>query len=108
MSASTMGLGFDLFTVVSVLAIFIMFIALWNAIDFRSSVPTGVVGKTWNIITALVAFFFIGYLTTPFFVLLTQEQKDLIVAFIFFFGAVYVLITLRLMYKIIMIMKGDS
>ncbi len=108
MSASTMGLGFDLFTVVSVLAIFIMFIALWNAIDFKSSIPAGSVGKTWNIITALVAFFFVGFLTTPFFVLLTQEQKDLIVAFIFFFGAVYVLITLRLMYKIIMIMKGDS
>ena len=107
MIAPRYELGFDLFTVISVLAIFTMFIALWNAIDFKGSVPGGVVGRTWNVITALVAFFFVGYLTTPFFVLLTQEQKDLIVAFIFLLGAVYVLISLRLMYKIIITMKGE-
>ena len=56
---------------------------------------------------AIVAFFFIGYLTTPFFVLLTQEFKDLIVAFIFFFGAIYVLITIGLVHKIIIVMKGE-
>jgi hypothetical protein len=92
---------------ISGLAIVTMFIALWQAIDYKSSVPGGVVGKTWNLITTLVAFFFIGYLTTPFFVLLTQEFKDLIVAFIFFFGAIYVLITIRLVHKIIMVMKGE-
>ncbi len=97
----------DLFTMISGLAIVTMFIALWQAIDYKSSVPGGVVGKTWNLITTLVAFFFIGYLTTPFFVLLTQEFKDLIVAFIFFFGAIYVLITIRLVHKIIMVMKGE-
>lgn len=97
----------DLFTMISGLAIVTMFVALWQAIDYKSSVPGGVVGKTWNLITTLVAFFFIGYLTTPFFVLLTQEFKDLIVAFIFFFGAIYVLITIRLVHKIIMVMKGE-
>lgn len=98
---------FDLFTMISALAIVTMFVALWKAIDYKSSVPGGVVGKTWNLITTLVAFFFIGYLTTPFFVLLTQEFKDLIVAFIFFFGAIYVLITIGLVHKIIMVMKGE-
>ncbi len=98
---------FDLFTMISGLAIVTMFIALWKAIDYKSSVPGGVVGRTWNLITTLVAFFFIGYLTTPFFVLLTQEFKDLIVAFIFFFGAIYVLITIRLVHKIIVVMKGE-
>lgn len=98
---------FDLFTIISGLAIVTMFIALWKAIDYKSSVPGGVVGKTWNLITTLVAFFFLGYLTTPFFVLLNTELKDLIVAFIFFFGAIYVLITLRLVHRIIMVMKGE-
>lgn len=97
----------DIFTIISGIAIVIMFIALWKAIDYKSSVPGGVVGKTWNLITTLVAFFFIGYLTTPFFVMLTQEQKDLIVAFIFFFGAIYVLLTIRLVHRIIMVMKGE-
>jgi hypothetical protein len=97
----------DLFTMISGLAIVTMFIALWQAIDYKSSVPGGVVGKTWNLITTLVAFLFIGYINTPFFVLLTQEFKDLIVAFIFFFGAIYVLITIRLVHKIIMVMKGE-
>lgn len=100
-------LKFDVFTMISGLAIVTMFVALWKAIDYKSSVPGGVVGKTWNFITMLVAFFFIGYLTTPFFVMLTQEQKDLIVAFIFFFGAIYVLLTIRLVHKIIMVMKGE-
>ena len=100
-------LRFDVFTMISGLAIVTMFVALWKAIDYKSSVPGGVVGKTWNFITMLVALFFIGYLTTPFFVMLTQDQKDLIVAFIFFFGAIYVLLTIRLVQKIIMVMKGE-
>lgn len=97
----------NLFTVISILSIITMFIAMWKAIDYKSSVPGGIVGKTWNLITALVIFFFIGYLTTPFFVTLSQQQKDLIVSLIFFFGAIYVLITLRLVHKIIMVMKGE-
>lgn len=100
-------LRFDVFTMISGLAIVTMFVALWKAIDYKSSVPGGVVGKTWNFITMLVALFFIGYLTTPFFVMLTQDQKDLIVAFIFFLGAIYVLLTIRLVHKIIMVMKGE-
>ncbi|HAK58996.1 MAG TPA: hypothetical protein DCO77_01265 [Nitrospiraceae bacterium] len=98
---------FDLFTVISGFAIVIMFIALWQAIDYRSSVPGGVVGKTWKLITRLIGLFFFGYLATPFYALLTQEVKDLIVACIFFFGAIYVLLTVRLVHKIITVMKGE-
>jgi len=104
---TTFALGLDLFTIISGLAIITMFVALWKAIDYRRSVPAGAVSRTWNVITGLVVFFFLGYLTTPFFVLLTEEVKDLIVAFIFFFGAVYVLISLRLVHRIIQAMKGE-
>jgi hypothetical protein len=97
--------GFDLFIVISGLAIITMLAALSRAIDYKKTVPGGEVGKIWNIITSLAAFFFIAYLTTPFFVLLSQTAKDLIVASIFFLGAVYVYITIILVHRIIMVMN---
>ncbi len=102
-----LGIELDMFTLISSLSIVVMFIAFWKAWDYKSSVPGGVVGKTWNLIITLVTFFFFGYLSTPFFVMLPQAWKDYIVAMIFFFGAVYVLVTIRLVYKIIMVMKGE-
>jgi hypothetical protein len=40
-------------------------------------------------------------------VLLPQDIKDLIVAFIFLFGAIYVLVSINLVHKIITVMKGE-
>ena len=70
-------------------------------------IPGGMVSKVWNNIVALVSFFFLLYLTFPFFILLSQQTKDIIVAFVFLFGAMYVLINIRLVYRIIMVMKGE-
>jgi hypothetical protein len=100
-------LGFDLFTVISGFSIITMLIALLRAVDLKKSVPAGGVGKTWNVIAALVTFLFMVYLTVPFFVLLSQETKDLIVSFIFFFGAMYVLINVELVHRIIQVMKSE-
>jgi hypothetical protein len=100
-------LGFDLFTVISGLGIITMLFALLNVIEYKKFIPGGVISKTWNNITGLVAFLFIIYLTIPFFILLSQETKDIIVSFIFFFGAMYVLINIRLVLRIITIMKGE-
>jgi hypothetical protein len=63
------------------------------------------VGKAWNVLSSLSSLFLIAYLTTPFFIVLSQETKDLIVAFIFLVGAAYVLITLRLVHRIITVMR---
>lgn len=98
-------LGFDLFTVISGLAIITMLLAVVMAYEYNKSIPGGEVGRAWNALLALVTFFLIGYLTTPFFIVLSQEIKDLIVAFIFLLGAVYVLITLWLVHRIITAMK---
>lgn len=49
----------------------------------------------------LATLFTVGYFITPFFTLLPPEIINLIVALIFFFGAIYVLITVRLIYRII-------
>jgi len=100
-------LGFDLFTVISGFSIITMLIALLRAADLKKSVPAGGIGKTWNVITSLVTFLFIVYLTMPFFVLLSQETKDLIVSFIFLFGAIYVLVNLELVHRIINVMKCE-
>jgi hypothetical protein len=100
-------LGFDLFTVISGLGIITMLFALLNVIEYKKFIPGGLVSKSWNLITSLVAFLFIVYLTIPFFILLSQDTKDLIVAFIFLFGAMYVLINIRLVYRIVVTMKGE-
>ena len=97
--------GFDLFTIISGLAIITMLLAVVKAYEYSKSIPEGEVGRAWNALLSLVTFFLIGYLTTPFFIVLSQEIKDLIVAFIFLLGAVYVLITLWLVHRIITVMR---
>jgi len=97
--------GIDFFTIISGLAVITMLIAVVKAYDYKRSIPGGEVGKAWNVLSTLASFFLIGYLTTPFFIVLPQEIKDLIVACIFLFGAVYVLITLWLVHRIITVMK---
>jgi len=97
--------GFDLFTVISGIALIVMVVSLLRAIEFKKSVPGGVVGQCWNMILSSVIFFFVVYLIIPFFVLLPQETKDVIVAFIFLFGAIYVLISVMVVYRIIVVMK---
>jgi hypothetical protein len=98
-------LGLDIFTIISGIAVITMLFAVVKAYDYKRSIPEGEVGKAWNVLASLASFFLVGYLTTPFFIVLPQEIKDLIVAFIFLFGAVYVLITLWLVHRIITAMK---
>lgn len=103
----TSWLHFDVFTFVSGLAIMIMAVALWKSFLYKATMPEGVVKRTWRLLIALIGLFFVGFLTLPFFVLLPQEWKDNIVAFLFLFGAVYVLVTLNLVYKIVISLKQD-
>ncbi len=72
-------LGFDLFTVISGLGIITMLFALLNGIEYKKCIPGAKACKVWNNIIALIAIFFVVYLTFPFFVLLSQKTKDIIV-----------------------------
>jgi len=45
--------------------------------------------------------FTVGYLATPFFGIIPEGVLRLIVSGIFFFGAIYVVITVKLIYQII-------
>ena len=90
---------FDISIVISALAILVMFYCLWLVLSLRKNVPGGVVGSTWKTLTALVILFTLGYLVTPFFGMLPP-------ILIFLFGAIYVVITVKLIYRIIEELAG--
>jgi len=52
-------------------------------------------------LSGLIVMFAVGYLSTPFFRLLPSEFKDVLVGVIFLAGAIFVLIVIKLYYKII-------
>ncbi len=91
---------------INIAAILVMLYCLWTVISLGRSIPGGVVGKQWRILTVLVVVFTLGYFVTPFFSRLPVELINLIVAAIFFFGAIYVLITIRLIHRIIAELAG--
>ena len=91
----------DVSTVISASAIVVIFYCLWLALSLRRNIPGGVVGRQWKVLTSLVALFAAGYLVTPSFGLLPQGLINVIVSLIFLFGAIYVAITVKLIYRII-------
>lgn len=86
---------------INIAAIAVMLVCLLTVFRLRANIPGGVVGKQWSLLTILVTLFTLGYLATPLFTSLPSEVINLLVALIFFFGAVYVWITIRLIYRII-------
>lgn len=86
---------------INIASIVVMLICLATVFKLRANIPGGVVGKQWGYLTVLVTLFTLGYFVTPFFASLPPDVINLMVALIFFFGAVYVLITVRLIYRII-------
>jgi hypothetical protein len=94
-------MNFDISTVISIAAILVMFYCLFLVLKLGKQVPGGVVGKNWKFLTFLVILFTLGYLTTPFFSLLPPQFVGIMASLIFFFGAIYVVITVKLIYRII-------
>lgn len=78
-----------------------MLYALYNVFVFRHRVPGGKVKTTWNYLSALIVMFSAGYLSTPFFSILPQDIKDVLVGVIFLAGAVFVVIVIKLFFKIV-------
>lgn len=91
----------DLIAIVGLAAVFIMLINLFQVVSLKSRVSGGMVGKRWNVMTLLVVLFAAGYFILPFLASMPVETLRIIVSLILFFGAVYVLITIRLIYGII-------
>ena len=93
---------FDIPFFISVAAIIVMFYCLFLVLSLKKNVPGGMIGKKWNFLMTLVVLFTFGYISTPFFGMIPEGILRLIVGFIFFFGAIYVVITVKLIYNIIM------
>ncbi|PIR09855.1 MAG: hypothetical protein COV51_01865 [Gallionellaceae bacterium CG11_big_fil_rev_8_21_14_0_20_60_62] len=94
-------MNLDITTLLNLFAILIMFYCLYLVLSLKSSIPGGMIGKRWNFLTMLVVLFSIGYLATPFFDRIPAETLRLVVSAIFVFGAIYVVVTVRLIYNII-------
>lgn len=90
-----------LLTVVGFAAIAVMLFNVYLVMAIRRQASGGIVGKRWAPMSLLVVLFALGYLILPFLGALPPETLRLIVSLIFFFGAIYVLITLRLIQGII-------
>ena len=86
---------------INIAAIAVMLYCLVTVFRLRANIPGGVVGKQWSMLTLLVTLFTVGFFVTPLFPNLPADILNVVVALIFFFGAVYVLITIRLIYRII-------
>ncbi|MBK6854330.1 MAG: hypothetical protein IPG93_22800 [Burkholderiales bacterium] len=94
-------LSFDLPFFISVAAIAVMLYCLVLVLRLSARMPGGIVGRTWRTVVLLVTLFTVGYLVTPFFSLIPAQMVNLIVALIFLFGAIYVVVTVKLIYRII-------
>ena len=97
---------FELGLVINLAAIGVMAWCFYTMVKLSAKIPGGVVGKTWRLLRLLVGLFLLGYLATPFFPQLPPGLINLLVALIFFFGAVYVLVTVRLIYRIITVLSS--
>jgi hypothetical protein len=91
----------DIGLLFSFAAILVMVYCLWLVITLKSNVPGGIIGRSWNYLMYLVMLFSVGYLTTPFFTVIPEDVLRLIVGGIFFFGALYVVVTVKLIYRVI-------
>ena len=93
-------MGSNFISAINIPAILVMVFCLLKVISLRKFIPGGAVGRQWRTLSILVLLCSIGYFVTPFFTRLPPEMIDLIVAATSFFGAIYVLTTIRLLYRI--------
>ena len=78
------------------LAIAVMGIDVVLAVRLRRAIVGGEVGAKWSLLTALVAFFFVGYLVSPLalYYAIPTRYLNLLVFAVFAFGAVFVWIVI--------------
>lgn len=101
-----MGVQIDTAFFINAVGIAIMIYGLVDILMLRSKIPGGQVGKAWKALAALIGLFTVGYLASPFFSSLPADSIRMIVALIFLFGAIYVILTVRLLYRIIAELTG--
>jgi hypothetical protein len=97
----------DIAFIITLAAIAVILYCLWLAFSLRKDIPGGLVGKQWRVLELLVVLFTLGYLAAPFAGSLPPETLKFIVSLVFFFGAVYVVITVKLIHRIIKVLSAE-
>lgn len=87
--------------IINIVAAAVMLFCLFQVIKIGKQFSGGLVGKQWRYLIWLVVLFTFGYIALPFFGKLPPETMQLVVSFVFLFGAVYVLITIKLIKKVV-------
>lgn len=83
---------------ISGLAILTMLICVIRGIMFHRRISGGKIKRRVAVLVALLVFFFVGYIVSPFLYLIEQfEYTTLIVYLVFLFGALFVLLSLDTM-----------
>jgi hypothetical protein len=81
--------------IIAAMAIVTMCLCIVKCSRLHSKVPGGVVKKRIRLLIGLLIFFFFGYLASPLFYLLERfEYITSVVYLVFFFGAVFVFLSL--------------
>jgi len=91
----------DIANYIFIIAAALMVYCLFLVLKLKSQLSGGLVGKYWKYLTILVIIFTLGYFALPFFNQLPEHILRLTVAGVFLFGAIYVLITIKLIKSII-------
>ncbi|MDJ0762239.1 MAG: hypothetical protein QNJ97_04545 [Myxococcota bacterium] len=82
-------------------AIILMLLGLIMAIQLKNVAAGGTIGRSVKIIMVLIVIFTVGYLVALLMPLLSIEVSLIIVGVIFLFGAVYVLLVLWIIRRLI-------
>lgn len=91
----------DIANYIFIFAALLMAFCLYLVLTLGKQFSGGLVGKYWKFLTVLVVIFTLGYLALPFFNEVPENILRLTVAGVFLFGALYVLITIKLIKSII-------
>ncbi|MCP4678138.1 MAG: hypothetical protein GY854_22010 [Deltaproteobacteria bacterium] len=83
------------------LAIVLMIVGLFMAFQLRKTATGGVIGKVVNTLIGLIVLFMLGYVVAPFMPRLPTETILLLMGIVFFFGAVYVVLVLWLIKRLV-------
>ena len=84
------------FLVLSVASAGIMVYA-WSRVNgLRKRVPGGIVKSTSNILSELIGLFTAGYLAIPFFPMLPQASRDILIGIMLLFAAIFAVIVINL------------
>ena len=83
------------------LALILILYCLFLVLKLKRQIPGGIIGKHWNTLVGLVILFVLGYMSVFVLQSLPAEQLLIIITAVYLFGAIYVWLTIRMVYNII-------